>query len=182
MLTVAQRWAIAPTAIMVRYNLEDCGVLGGMVPSDAARAEAIDNLEGWDVDDRASAREQIQELLADDRAPTKAQAHFIKQHADVLGARGLRGYQLASVSYVAGQAYLAGYLDEAAAWRACFAAARRIQRTFTSWEQLGRDYLLGDELDNGEPDAGCYHVYRALVLEHDGPWSLPWRTPLGASE
>jgi hypothetical protein len=49
---------------------------------------------------------------------------------------------------------------------------------YRSWEQLGRHYLLGREFWNDGPDDAMHHVYRALVLEKGGPWSIPWDTAL----
>ena len=51
-------------------------------------------------------------------------------------------------------------------------AARVLQQRLTGWEAFGRDYLLGRAYFFGEVDRAMHHVYRALVLERDGAWSI----------
>jgi len=87
-------------------------------------------------------------------------------------------WNLASVSFVAGQGFLAGWIAEAAAWDACLTAARLLQQTLSGWDQLGTEYLRGCEHWFGEPDQALHYIHRALILERGGPWSLPWSTPL----
>jgi Protein of unknown function (DUF1266) len=189
-LSPARRWALAPSAILTRYNLDDPTLLGGVPPGDAAATEAREMLAGgWEIVSEDTARAELALLLERGaraeydavRASGKGTARerrFIKQHGAELGDRSLIAWDLANVSHVAGAAFLAGLLDEAAAWAWCMTAARMLQPKFSSWEAFGNDYLLGYQYWEGEDDRGPRHVYRALVLEHDGTWAIPWNTPL----
>jgi hypothetical protein len=160
-LSEARRWALATSAILVRHNLHDPALLGGMSASPAAEAESRELLdEDWDTRSTEGAREAIDGLLVDVDDPSEL------------------AWNLGRVAFIAGRAYLAGWLDEAAAWDACMTAARRVQASFESWDAFGEAYLEGREAWADEDDAAMRFVYRALVLEVAGPWSLPWSTPL----
>lgn len=176
-------------AIFRRFNLEDPLLLGGMPPGPAAAAEAREVLTGWDITDEASARTEIAHVLAHghraDYDAVRTTGHgdrrelrFVNQHAAELGDRSLIAWDMANVTYLAGAAFLAGFLDEASAWELCMTAARTLQPKFTSWEAFGKDYLLGYAFHEADDDRGMHHVFRALVLEHEGPWKLAWNTPL----
>jgi hypothetical protein len=179
--TPARLWALAPAAIIVRYNLDDPTLLGGMPPRSSppgSAAECRELLEGWEVESGKQAKKVLADLARGKHELDKDEKRFLEKHAQEHGGRGLLAYDACSIPLVAGMSYLAGFLEEAAAWEACMTSARRTQQAFTSWEQLGREYLLGWKCLEGEQDAAMHHVFRALVLEKQGPWSIPWRTPL----
>ncbi len=181
-LSVARRWVLAPGAILARYNLEDPGRLGGEPPGDDTRGEARELLAGsWKIRNAAAAEQKLRFLLDEgDRAAFAAGAARPRQRKlqAALGDRGLLAWDLGRVAFVAGKAMLAGFLAEDAAWTACFDAGRKLQRAFTGWEAFGADYLLGRTWWAGDADRAMRHVYRALVLEADGPWRLPWDVDL----
>jgi hypothetical protein len=189
MLSAARRWALAPAAIETRHDLEDPLLLGGVVPGEAAAALAREMLESdWNVTTAREAadqlvytaetgtREELRAALAG-KGP-RADQKLARKLAPALGERATLAWDLACVPYLAGQAYLAGLVTEAAAWRACFAAARVVQRTFTGWEPFGVELLAGRHYWSGEESTAHFHVFRALVLEREGPWRIAWDTPL----
>jgi hypothetical protein len=188
--SVARHWVLAPCAILARYNLEDPLLLGGAPPSDDARDAARELLrDDWKVRNTGAAETKLRFLLAeghragyaaarDGGAATPKQRRFLKQHGAALGDRGLLAWDLGRVASFAGKAMLAGFIAEDAAWRACFDAGRALQRAFSSWEGFGADYLLGRTWWVGAPDRAMHHVFRALVLEPDGPWRVPWDVDL----
>ncbi|MBA3540220.1 MAG: DUF1266 domain-containing protein [Deltaproteobacteria bacterium] len=180
-MPAARQWALGPGAILARYYLEDPLVLGGMIPSPAATAEAIETLtDDWEITTADQVRKQLAFLIEtgerDEFSPSKKQKKVYAK----LGDRGLLAWDLGQVPLLAGLAYVSGLLDEAEAWRACLNAARIVQRRFVSWEAYGEDYLIGRELALEEPDESLRHVFRALVLETDGPWRLAWDVALDA--
>lgn len=164
MLSESRRWMLAPSAIFVRCDLDDPSLLGGLPPGPTSEATARELLAEWDIDGRDAVRLELSSLLANDGDDLPAIA-----------------WRLGRVAVVAGRGYLAGWLDEAAAWTACATAARELQSRFDSWEAFGRAFLDGRQAagtENEENDAAMHFVFRALVLELAGPWSLPWATPL----
>lgn len=179
MLSVVRRWTLAPGALLARYYLEEPLLLGGMVPSPAATAEATETLtDDWEITTTGEVRTQLAFLLETGARADFTPARKYKNLHARLGDRGLFAWDLGQVSLLAGLAYLAGLLDEDEAWRACLAAARIVQRTFPSWEAYGEDYLICRELVLEEPTASLRYVFRALVLESDGPWRLGWDVAL----
>lgn len=150
-------------------------LLGGMVPGPAAMSEATATLtDDWEITTTVEVRAQLAYLIeTGERAGFSPPRKYKKLYAR-LGGRGVLAWDLGQVSLLAGLAYLAGLIDEDEAWRACLAAARIVQRTFASWEAYGEDYLICRELAVEEANPSLRYVFRALVLEADGPWSLAW--------
>ena len=68
---------------------------------------------------------------------------------------------------VARWGYAAGYISEAEAWNYIVPLAQRIQRTFSSWQELGDDYLAGRFTWN--PNVGDNRrfewAYRFLLMD-----------------
>ena len=170
MLSAARRWALAPAAIETRHDLEDPLLLGGVVPSEAAAADALEMLENWDVTTAREAADQLAYAVEtgtrdEFRAALAGKGPRTDQKlartlAPILGERATLAWDLACVPYVAGQAYLAGLVTEAAAWRACLTAARVVQRTFAGWEPFGVELLAGRHFWSGEESTAHFHVFR----------------------
>ncbi|MBA3503979.1 MAG: DUF1266 domain-containing protein [Myxococcota bacterium] len=157
MLSDAQRWSIALAAIPIRFDLENPTLLGGAPRSDEAAQAARELLGDWKLRDATGVHERISSLLTRAKWPA---------------------WDTGRIPLIAGKAYLAGWLDESAALDACLAAARVVQPQFTGWETYGAAYLDGRRRDRNKVSKAQHYVYRTLVLEHDGPWRLPWATPL----
>jgi hypothetical protein len=69
---------------------------------------------------------------------------------------------------------LCGYVTEDEAWRLIMPVAAGIQATFSSWEELGQNYLIGREFwsyDQTQPErAALRQVYGALLTSPLSPW------------
>jgi hypothetical protein len=83
--------------------------------------------------------------------------------------------------YVAlcGWGYLAGYLSEDEAWQRIMPVARLLQKTFSSWEDLGRNHIVGREFWSWEQtqDRGSLTLqsYKKLLTDPSSPWvKLKW--------
>jgi len=79
--------------------------------------------------------------------------------------------------------YLVGHLSEDEAWSFILYAAGRVQGTFDSWEDLGRNYLIGREYWSHDETRAKGHLYREaylrLLRDPGSPWTqLPWYTDL----
>ena len=68
-----------------------------------------------------------------------------------------------------------GYLTEDEAWDRIMPAARRLQRTFDSWKDLGENYLIGREFwsqEETERNGPLYReVYQHLLDDSASPWN-----------
>lgn len=199
-LSPAQRWTLATTAIVTRYFEESHELLGGVSPSPDERESAKETLEDpWDVHDRKSLVEMLQflsrreeeqgfrKLAAQVAAGTATVTEdtsaediaFVRKYASVLGERGTLADDLCRCVYVAGKGYVAGYVSEAEAWGWALAAAHRLQRAYSSWQELGQHYLLGVTWRRG-PDEDLEQAYQELLEDPESPWrTVPWGVPLG---
>lgn len=72
--------------------------------------------------------------------------------------------------------YLAGYLTKEEAWEEIMFAARTLQQTFDSWEDMGNNYVLGAQFWSPED----YYKDRAetvkwLTSDAGSPWTrIKW--------
>lgn len=165
--TQAQKeWFLAAGAMVAEIDGDRLDLLGGVENiAEVAAARRQTLLEVWEIRSRQDLIEEIQKLLQDDRDPAR------------IGWNYPRAINLARFGYAA------GYLQEDEAWAFIVPAAGRIQKTFSSWQQVGQIYL--------QARAGWYSrriadrrqaewAYRELVGDHDSPWrKYPWNLDLG---
>jgi hypothetical protein len=108
-----------------------------------------------------------------------AKIHFTRRHRERVGARSLIAWDAVRVVVVSGFGYIAGLLGEDEAWSYVLPAARAIQRTYTSWEELGQHHLLGREFWAGEWNSGHARSFLTMLHSSASPWrALPWGTDL----
>lgn len=91
------------------------------------------------------------------------------------------GWDLCRYIYVARSGYAAGYLSRDEAWSKIMPVARRLQRAFSSWQDLGADYLAGRYVWAGVDDPSYEYIYHLLCNQSDpnSPWTRSaWNTPL----
>jgi hypothetical protein len=79
--------------------------------------------------------------------------------------------------------YLAGYLSESEAWDHIMPAALRLQQTFTSWQDLQSDFLIGREywsLQETQLKGARFHaIYDSFLQNPSSPWNAnPWAMDL----
>ncbi len=165
--TQAQKeWFLAAGAMVAQIDGDRLDLLGGVENiADVAAARRQTLLEVWEIRSRQDLIEEIQKLLQDDRDPAR------------IGWNYPRAINLARFGYAA------GYIEEDEAWAFIVPAAGRLQKTFSSWQQVGQIYL--------QARAGWYSrmigdrrqaewAYRELVSDHNSPWrKYPWNLDLG---
>jgi hypothetical protein len=88
---------------------------------------------------------------------------------------------------------MCGWIDEQEAWNLIMPAAKTLQQNYTSWKDLGENYLIGREFNaeeytnditedplSDDDDEGVYNLHR-LLTEPLSPWLiLKWNTPIEA--
>ncbi|MHC9538176.1 MAG: DUF1266 domain-containing protein [Vulcanimicrobiota bacterium] len=118
---------------------------------------------------------------------TISQVRFVQKYSRDLEGRSLTAWDMCRLINVAGWCYNAGYITEQEAWGRIRPAALILQRTYSSWQDMGRNYLLGRQF--WEP--GLYQqegslfdgVVRKLCSDSSSPWvRIPWQTDLNQSE
>jgi cell wall assembly regulator SMI1 len=160
--TAAQRWILAVGAALDEINECDHLHLGGALRP-AGSADAANLLRsGCGVRSTEEVEATLTRLLAapcDDRA----------------------AWNLGRAVNVAGWSYLAYLLDAEAAWGWMKKAAASAQASMSSWEAFGESYLRGPASGSDEARE-LQAVVERLVASKDGPWSVPWETPLDGAQ
>lgn len=107
----------------------------------------------------------------------------VKEHGDQLGERGLLAWDLCRYISLCRWGYQVGYLSEKEASERIIPVAKKLQKTYTSWEQLGKEYLIGRKfwsIKNYKEDENDSMKNLSFLLKSPkSPWVyLPWDTQL----
>lgn len=210
-LTEQQSWALACSAILFVKNHNDCNSLAGSPITGASRAkQKFDLNQDWHIYNKQDLRRRVENLVSDsehysfsrmgemvtalskeefatyegslDRQPELLnRARIARQYYRQLGAKGISGWDLSRAINVCRFAYLAGFVDEKEAWALIAPVARKIQATFSNFEELGQNYLIGRKFWNQTEthNAGSDFDIALLELKHfksspykKQPWNL----------
>ncbi|UCC22009.1 MAG: DUF1266 domain-containing protein [Planctomycetota bacterium] len=137
--------------------------------------------------------EELRETYSDDEEMLQ-EMEVARKHYGELQGRGISGWDYARFISLCRWGYMVGHLGEDEAWELIRPAARILQRRFDSWEELGRNYLVGREFWSYEETANsgyrCEDACQRLSEMRDSPWNkYPWDMDLtdttrtnGASE
>jgi hypothetical protein len=110
-----------------------------------------------------------------------AKLHFVQRHRERIGQRSLLAWDAGRLVNLAGWGYLTSLISEDEAWSYILPVAQAVQRTYGSWEEFGKHYLLGHEFWSGAWDGALGRAFLALTLEPSSPWrALPWGADLTA--
>jgi hypothetical protein len=211
-----QAWALATTAIMFELNGTRHDLLGDAValPENAEWGRQLLS-QWWGVSNRDQLlqtlswlqfdghRVDFEELGRQVDAMNKEQfkaketallgdpeqlhsLEIVRQNHRTLGRSGILAWDLVRYIALCRWGYFAGYLSQTEAWDHIMPAARRLQETFSSWEALQSDYLIGREFWSLEQTQKNGERYRAIFerFTHDpnSPWNVnPWPMDLGVA-
>jgi hypothetical protein len=196
-------WALAAGGIQTKFNSEPFDELRFKCGRAASREclrdwwsvndtqELTEMLHWlWEEGHRTSCEELCQSLpvpgdpLFNDanHDPTGLYA-FMSSNLRELKTSRLVAWDLSRLVNVARWGYTAGFIKEPDAWSWILRAAKELQRSFRSWEALGRDFLLGYEFwwrsTGASVDVEPYPFYDWLLSDPESPWRrLAWDTPL----
>jgi hypothetical protein len=128
---------------------------------------------------------EFKALLAADElsAQDKHSLMVVWEYRGKLGAKSLVGWDYARYISLCRWGYAVGYMTEGEAWQSIMHAARIIQKTFTSWRELGENYLIGREFWSQDEmqKTGTQHraAYKWLLRDPRSPWNrIPWNLDL----
>lgn len=102
-----------------------------------------------------------------------------------LGKKSIIGWDFARAIYLCRAGYECGYISENEAWSRIIRYARYLQQTFDSWEDLGKNYIIGRKfwsyghtLKTGQEFDDSFIV---LTETPSSPWNtLPWNMNLSS--
>jgi hypothetical protein len=211
-----QMWALATCALLTESNGGRHDLLGGFEPTSQNAAAVQQLLsQWWGIENRdqlletlawieagghrrsfdeiaayvtGAAPDQMQQLMDSVSGDPELQNQVdvaVEQGGQLAGI-SISGWDYSRYIWLCGQGYVAGYLTEAEAWSMIMPAARALQSTFDSWQDLSSNYLVGrrfwsysQTLISG---AQFTDTRRALLVDADSPWVvIPWDTDLGGT-
>lgn len=103
------------------------------------------------------------------------------------GAQSITAWDYARYINLCRWGVAAGYISEEEAWPRAMHAAQILQQTFTSWKELGENYLVGRQfwsLRQTKIDGQAMRaIYEGLLSKPSSPWNrIPWDLPLAQSD
>jgi hypothetical protein len=211
-ITGPKAWAVACCALLVEYNNGWHDTLATELPTPSSVQSHKDSLkEWWGIESKADLLESLNWLesgghrelferlgwqihnrsflsffltyLTTTNKETRNKLRMAYQYYDVVGKKSLIGWDLERAIYLCRVGYECGYISEDEAWEHIMNYARYLQQTFDSWEDLGRNYIIGrnfwsyeETLKSGE---GIDDAFMVLIEMPSSPWNtLPWNMNL----
>ena len=97
----------------------------------------------------------------------------VRKYYKELGDKGILGWDYSRYIALCRWGHEAGYISEDEAWRLIMPVAWRLQEMFESWEDLGRNYLIGREFWGGGADSThkFEDAYQRLIDMPSSPWN-----------
>jgi hypothetical protein len=208
-----QAWALATTAILFELNGTRHDLLGGAVtlPENAEWGRKLLS-QWWGASSRDQLLEMLRWLqfeghrgefeelgrqvdaMNEEQFKTAEAAllgdpeqlhslQVVRQNHRSLGQSGILAWDLVRYIALCRWGYLAGYLSQTEAWGYIMPAARRLQETFSSWEALQNDYLIGREfwsLQQTQKNGERYRsIFERFIQDPNSPWNRnPWSMDL----
>lgn len=208
-------YAYALGAILSLANDEKINMLGGN-PRNKENCLKIRKVlnEWWDIDNREDyfetlesleegmhnclfieIKEQIQNMSEDEFRDTLKQLpsyelvrnfETVKKYSNELGEKGIIGWDLSRAIFITGHAYLSGFINYKEAVEIIMEIAREVQAIFESWEEVGKNYLIGFEFWSGEqPESFTsdlskrWEIFNGLRKDSNSPFNmLNWKMNL----
>lgn len=193
-------WTLGTCAVLTQVNKRSHQLLGGRLP-DAAGVKATKALlsRWWSVHSRdellatlkwiddsghrknfdfvvAMTEDQVAAIKARIASDPEAlnQIAVARQYGTPAESRSILGWDYARYVSLCGWGFVAGYLSEDEAWDRIMPVAQRLQSTFSSWDELGSNYLIGRRfwsLANTEKTGAQYEeAMKWLESAPESPW------------
>ena len=209
-------WALAACAVLTKSNGDRLDLLGGSERTEEKIKSQIELLDKWweirNRDDLLNMLKWIEDgghrkrfddlawhlanlspaQIDDARTATGVDSEgrnkidVVLKYYRQLGAKSITAWDYDRYILLCGWGYLVGYLSEDEAWQYIMPAARLLQKTFSSWEELSRNYLIGREFWSLQHTTRRYRLmqecYQALLSDPTSPWrTIPWDADLGGN-
>lgn len=198
-----QRWGLAAGGILTQLNKDNFDALEFGYGRDVSQRCLRD---WWDVHSNADLDRTLQWLYFEghnaeciglceelrsfkyadpttdeDDPQTRAFYRFLIQQHQRLEKHGLAAWDLSRLVNVARWGYTSEYISDETAWFWIRRASQHLQLEFSSWTDLGANFLLGYRYWNKGSDlpSDILAAHAWLVGAPESPWQVvPWSTPL----
>jgi hypothetical protein len=212
LLNRAQKeWGLAASALLTELNREHHDTLAGVTITEERKIHNRQRMETWwgiqsrqdllntlawldetghrrmfaALGERVSQMEpeEFDKLLTHADAENANSLRIARRYYRKLGEQSLVAWDYARYISLCREGYSVGYLSEDEAWQRIIYAARILQRTFGSWQELGENYLIGREfwsLAQTQKDGEAMRtIYSRLLSNSNSPWNrIPWALDL----
>ncbi len=203
-----REWALGCAAVLTERNHESHTLLGGCPLTEADKAEMRRRLsESWGINNREdlfktlewvdheghrAIFEKAADLLAHlgqkgyrmlrqkaDNPEVQNRLRIVRQNYKQLGSKSLYGWDYSRGICLCRWAYVAGFIREEEAWERIMPMALLLQERFDSWEDLGRNYLIGRQFWSYEETQKVGWEFddavQRLLDMQSSPWNrYPW--------
>ena len=127
--------------------------------------------------------EESKRLVSSLNAEDANSVVIARRYYQALGQKGITGWDYSRYINLCRWGYASGYLSEEEAWEFIMSAASILRSTFSSWQELGENYLIGREfwsLDQTQKDGQLMQAaYKRLLNNASSPWNrIPWALSL----
>lgn len=107
----------------------------------------------------------------------------VMRYKDQFDNKSITAWDFSRYISLCGWGYIVGYLTEDEAWVRIMPAARLLQKTFASWEDMGTNYLAGRELwslkQTTKDGSRMQQYFEKLKTDPASPWKrLDWNMNL----
>jgi hypothetical protein len=203
-------WGLAASAVLMSGD----AFRDDLLPGQFADAQAVEQcksglVEWWGVESREDLLEVLAWLqteghrkvwdelsayvasLSDaelrdfrDRSDEGHQIDAVVKYGSVVGTKSIFAFDLCRYVTLCRKGNLCGYLTDAEAWERIMPAAAKLQATFSSWKEVGENYLIGREFWSYQETLNSGDEMRLridhLVATPGSAWnSNPWDLDLG---
>ncbi len=108
-----------------------------------------------------------------------------RQYYNKLGDKSIKGWDYTRYIAMCRWGYTVGYISEDEAWAKIMPAARKLQKTFDSWEDLGQNYLIGRRFwsySQTQTSGDLFtEAFNRLTQNPNSPWKrYPWDMDLSS--
>jgi hypothetical protein len=101
---------------------------------------------------------------------------IVHQYYKKLGKKSLVGWDFERAIFLCRAGYECGYISENEAWYRIMNYAQLLQQTFDSWEDLGRNYLIGREFWSYKHTSETGDEFNDTLMRLLEMPSSPWNT------
>jgi uncharacterized protein DUF1266 len=182
-----KEWALATSGVLNELDHRRHDVLGERTAAGIGEDQRI-LINYWGVRSRDDLLDRIESLYQDrktklEAGPVEREGRYrIHAYGDPKTKLDA-GWDYPRAIMLARWGYTVGYLTEDEAWKFIWPLAQRLQRTFSSWQELGAAYLTARQAwyaSEARDRRFAEYAYMTLVTTSSSPWrKYPWNLDLG---
>ncbi|MHC4157500.1 MAG: DUF1266 domain-containing protein [Planctomycetota bacterium] len=203
-VTGAKAWALGCAAVLTERNHDQHDLLGGEprtkrniegkkklldewwgITSRGDLFDSLLSLHTWGHRERFKqggnyienlSEEQYKDFLEQNKDDEQKlqEIKVVRKYYKELGEKGLWGWDYSRYICLCRWGYMVGYISEDEAWEKIIPAAKILQEKFDSWEDLGRNFLIGRQFWSYKHTKESGYLFEDAYLRLLDIPSSPW--------